>query len=105
MYLSDQFNLSRRQIKEHLKRLENEGLILTKAGSVTQVSAINIEEVKQAFVVVASLHGLAARLAASHLTTNEFDLLETYNDELIASIDRKMYLRRFKRTIIFMVCL
>lgn len=89
MDLAEQFNVSRTPIREALKRLENEGLIITKPGSVTQVSAINIEEVKQAFVVVASLHGLAARLAASHLTTNEFDLLETYNDELIASIDRK----------------
>lgn len=89
MELAEQFNVSRTPIREALKRLEAEGLIMSEPGSITRVSEINVEEVKQAFVVVATLHSLAARLAISQLTTNDFELLESYNEELNASIREK----------------
>src|SRR5699024_5485276 len=64
-------------------------LIISEPGSITRVSDINVEEVKQAFVVVATLHSLAARLAIPQLAKQSFDLLESYNDELKASIQEK----------------
>lgn len=91
--LATQFDVSRTPIREAFKRLEGEGLIISEPGSITRVSEINVEEVKQAFVVVATLHSLAARLAIPQLANQSFDLLESYNEELKASIQEKDILK------------
>ncbi|TRZ37073.1 GntR family transcriptional regulator [Niallia circulans] len=66
--LADQFGVSRTPVREALKRLEDEGLIISSPGSETKVSLIDIEQAKHAFTVVASLNALAARLAMPFLT-------------------------------------
>jgi len=85
--LAEQFNVSRTPIREAIKRLETEGLVVSEPGAVTRIKAIDLEEVKQAFVVVASLHRLAARLAVPILSKEQIAQLKIYNEELKRSIE------------------
>ncbi|WP_343783678.1 GntR family transcriptional regulator [Alkalibacillus silvisoli] len=72
--LAEKFQVSRTPVREALRRLEDEGLVVTSPGSFTRVAEIHEEEVKQATLVVATLHALAAREACYYL--REQDLLE-----------------------------
>lgn len=80
--LAKQFNVSRTPVREAIKQLEDEGLIVSAPGSVTSVAELNIEEVKKAFVVVATLHALATRLSVPVLKKDDFELLESINENL-----------------------
>lgn len=87
MILAKNFNVSRTPIREAIKRLENECLVISEPGSETRITEINVEEVKQAFVVVATLHGLAAKLAVNNLTHQDISNLKKYNYELKINIE------------------
>ncbi|MRG85778.1 GntR family transcriptional regulator [Salinibacillus xinjiangensis] len=86
MELAERFNVSRTPVREALKRLEDEGLVISTPGSLTRVSEINTDEVKQTFVVVATLHELAASLAVANLTEEDFQLMNEYNFQLEAGV-------------------
>jgi len=77
--LAEQFGVSRTPVREALKRLEDEGLVISSPGSETKVSLIDIEQAKHAFTVVASLNALAARLAMPFLTEAHCDELVSIN--------------------------
>lgn len=80
--LAEQFDVSRTPVREALRRLEDEGLIVSNPSSVTRVAELNIKEVKQAFVVVASLHSLAVRLSVPKLTQKDLVQLKKFNTDL-----------------------
>lgn len=86
--LADKFSVSRTPVREALRRLEDEGLIISAPGSLTSVAEINMKEVKQSFVVVASLHGLAARLAVPSLKDKDIDLLKQINGKLKLGLEK-----------------
>jgi len=79
--LAKHFNVSRTPVREALRQLEDEGLVESTPSALTRVAKLNMEEVKQAFVVVASLHGLAARLSVSKFKENDLQQLKTKNNE------------------------
>src|SRR4051812_6248675 len=60
--LATQLGVSRTPVREALRRLEDEGLVETVPGAYSRVAPIDVDGVRQAFPVLASLHGLAARL-------------------------------------------
>jgi len=62
--LAAELNVSRIPIREALPRLESEGYIVSLPRRGAVVSALTIEDVRELFVVRASLEVLAARLAA-----------------------------------------
>lgn len=80
--LAKQFGVSRTPVREAIKRLEDDGLIESIPGSMTRVTHISSEEAKNAFTVVAVLHALAARLAMPHLTSQDFETMRLYNNQL-----------------------
>lgn len=84
--LAEQFGVSRTPVREALKKLEDEGLIVTSPGSETIVSLIEVEQAMHAFTVVASLHGLAAKLALSTLSANHAKQMTTINDEFAEAL-------------------
>ncbi|MCM3217067.1 GntR family transcriptional regulator [Niallia taxi] len=84
--LAEQFGVSRTPVREALKRLEDEGLVISSPGSETKVSLIDIEQAKHAFTVVASLNALAARLAMPFLTEAHCDELVGINQEFEKAI-------------------
>lgn len=80
--LAKQFGVSRTPVREAIKRLEDDGLIESIPGSMTRVTHISSEEARNAFTVVAVLHALAARLAMPHLTSQDFETMRLYNNQL-----------------------
>ena len=84
--LAEQFSVSRTPVREALRRLEDEGMVTSTPGSITRVADLNLKEVKQAFIVVASLHGLAAGLAVNRLKDKDFKKLGQINQSLMQSL-------------------
>lgn len=80
--LAAKFNVSRTPVREALRRLEDEELVVSTPGSVTRVAMLDAEEVKQAFIVVTALHSLAARLAVPELKDEDFASLTQINADL-----------------------
>lgn len=87
--LAEQFNISRTPVREALKRLEDEGLVESNPGSYTKVTPLNIEEAKHAFIVVAALHALAARLAVHQIGEYEIQELQLCNEAFAEAIENK----------------
>ena len=89
LQLAESFEVSRTPIREALKKLELEGLIVTQPGSHTRISEIDEQEVKQSFVVVANLHALATKLAIPNMNNKDFIYLEDLNEQF----EKQMNLR------------
>ncbi len=87
--LATQFGVSRTPVREALKRLEDEGLVESLPGSQTRITEIHLEEAKNAFTVVAALHGLAARLAVPSITEEDIQLMEESNAQLKKALENK----------------
>ena len=61
--LAEAFGVSRTPVREALKKLEEEGLVVAKRGSRTNVTLLDATQARQTFPIVATLHALASRLA------------------------------------------
>ncbi|MFJ6414130.1 GntR family transcriptional regulator [Terribacillus saccharophilus] len=79
--LAEEFGVSRTPVREALKRLEDEGLIVSSPGSETKVSLVDNSQSRDAFTVVASLHELAGRLAIPYLTEEHAVIMEKINGD------------------------
>lgn len=62
--IADELSVSRTPIREALRRLVAEGLVVKRPGQGTIVAPMSIEDVLAVYLVRESLEGLAARLAA-----------------------------------------
>ena len=69
--LAARFGVSRTPVREALQRLEDEGLVESAPGAYTRVAPLDAQEARDAFPVVAALHGLAARLAHGRVTESQ----------------------------------
>ncbi|WP_223155144.1 GntR family transcriptional regulator [Alkalibacillus aidingensis] len=87
--LAEEFNVSRTPVREALRRLEDEGLVEASPGSFTRIAEIDLEEVKQATVVVASLHALATKLANVNLNEDDIETLELINLQLQRKLEKR----------------
>lgn len=65
--LAARLGVSRTPVREALQRLEDEGLVETRAGAATRVVPLDTPGARDAFPVVAALHALATRLAVGRL--------------------------------------
>ncbi|WP_371470939.1 GntR family transcriptional regulator [Niallia circulans] len=79
--LAEQFGVSRTPVREAIKKLEDEGLIVTSPGSETIVSLIEVDQAMHALTVVAALHALAAKLASITLSSTEVEKMKAINNE------------------------
>lgn len=73
--LAEAFGVSRTPVREALKKLEEEGLVVAKRGSRTNVTQLDVTKARQTFPIVATLHALAARLALPLLKTTDIEQL------------------------------
>ncbi|MFN8108403.1 MAG: GntR family transcriptional regulator [Thermoleophilia bacterium] len=79
--LAAKLGVSRTPVREALLRLGHEGLIESQPGSHSRVAEFDADAVSQAYLVAATLHGLAARLAAQRLTAADLRAMERANEE------------------------
>lgn len=75
-------NTSRTPVREAILRLENEGLVISKANRRTIVAPINLDELSYTYSVVASLEALALEQAFPKIDKEFIDHLEVLNQKL-----------------------
>ena len=75
-------NTSRTPVREAILRLENEGLVLSKANRWTIVAPINLDELSYTYSVVASLEALALEQAFPKIDKDFIMHLEVLNQKL-----------------------
>lgn len=79
--LARQLNVSRTPVREAVQRLIYEGLARHETHRGAQVSAVDIEDLRQLYLVREMLEGLAARLAAERLDADALAGLRGILDE------------------------
>lgn len=86
--LADQFHVSRAPIREAIKELERLGLAVKPARRGAQVLAVTPRDVKEIYEIKTMLEGLAARLAAERITTQELTRLKAIYQQMCRLSER-----------------
>ena len=84
--LAAQFGVSRTPVREALQRLEDEGLVETRAGAQTRVIPLDTRVAREAFPVVAALHALAARLGVAQVAAQDLAAMRDANGALAQAL-------------------
>ncbi len=84
--LSEQLGISRTPIREALLRLENDGLVVTKANRWTLVSPIDLKEAESIYSIVWSLERLAMEQAFPNISSKDIKELEQLNENFNKTI-------------------
>lgn len=74
--ISDEFGVSRTPVREALKQLELEGLILMIPNKGAKVLNISTNDIKDIYEIRSLIEGMAARLAAEKITDVELQKME-----------------------------
>ncbi len=80
--------VSRTPVREAMRRLENEMLLVRSPSKRIFVADWSREDIDEMFTLRQMLEGHAANRAAHRLTADEIDRLETINQELHAAVER-----------------
>lgn len=80
--VAQRLNLSRTPVREALRRMEAEGLILHRPRQGATVRRLDAAEVVELYEMRIVLERTAAELAAKHGTEAEFDTLEAHNTNI-----------------------
>ncbi|MGH3321556.1 MAG: GntR family transcriptional regulator [Streptosporangiaceae bacterium] len=86
--LARELTVSRTPVREALRRLEDEGLVVKAAHKGTLVASLSLEDTLALYVVRANLEGLAARLATRRGPPGLVDDLERIHHRMRAAQDR-----------------
>lgn len=81
--LATVFEVSRTPVREALRLLADEGLVVKTANQGAVVAPLSMEDILALYVVRENLEGLAARLAATRRPDGLVERLEAINDELV----------------------
>ena len=94
--LSELLGVSRTPVREALLRLEDDGLIITKANRWTIVAPINLDDSVNIYSVILSLETLALRQAFPKIKKTDLKELEFLNEKIITAIKNENYLEILK---------
>lgn len=92
--LCEAFGVSRTPLREALKVLASEGLVVLHANRGARVATVTREELEQTFPVIAVLEELAGELACRTLTDSEITKIEKRHQAMLKAYrakDRKAY--------------
>lgn len=79
--LSTELNVSRSPLREALLKLEGGGLVVSDVGRGFSVPPLDIDDVADTYVVLATLEGLALRVSSAP-PTGALDQLDSINDRI-----------------------
>lgn len=80
--LSEKLGISRTPLREALLRLENDGLIISKANRWTMVAPINMADAQNIYPIISSLECLALEKAFDKITDSDIEELEEINEDI-----------------------
>lgn len=80
--LSKKLGISRTPLREALLRLENDGLIISKANRWTMVAPIDIKGSLNIYPIISNLECLALETAFDKITDDDIEELEQINEEI-----------------------
>ena len=86
--LAASLGVSRTPVREALRRLEDEGLIVAQSHKWTRVAPTEIAEAEQLYPVVAALEAAAIELALPRIVKADLTRLASINKEMAAAIAR-----------------
>jgi DNA-binding GntR family transcriptional regulator len=85
--LAERLGLSRTPVREALATLTDEGLVETKPHAYTRVTALEAEPVRDALVVVQTMHALAAGIAVPAMTDVDVAAMRAANTAFKKALD------------------
>lgn len=84
--LANEMGVSRTPVREAIRKLEREGLVLMNARKGAVVAPINPRDLKEILEIRRVLEGLACQLACQHATQEDIQDLEAANQEISDAI-------------------
>lgn len=104
-HLAEQFDVSYTPVREALRRLESEGLVVTDVHRGATVARTESEEMEENYRILAVLEALAGTLAVSKLTDHDLTEIETLyqqvaachaDDGRLAELNRQFHFRIYE---------
>jgi DNA-binding GntR family transcriptional regulator len=86
--LAEEFEVSALPVREAIRRLEAEGLVVYRPNAGAQVAPADPGLFDEEMTVLAVLEGYATALAAPHLGKAGLKQLRAINDQMVAAVDR-----------------
>src|SRR5947209_17827048 len=86
--LAGEFSVSALPVREAIRRLEAEGLVVYRPNAGAQVAPAEPELFEDNMTVLALLEGYATALAVAHLTADDLDALERHTDDMVSAMER-----------------
>lgn len=84
--IAAELSMSRMPVREALRRLHTEGLVILRPNRGAIVRGLNAEEIQDIFDMRVALEGLAIRVAATRCTDDHLRTLERLLDDMDASV-------------------
>ncbi|MDM4718560.1 GntR family transcriptional regulator [Micromonospora sp. WMMA1363] len=84
--LAERLGFSRAPVRDALARLADEGLVESKPQSHTRVTPLILRDVRDALVVVRTMHEVAARAAVHRLSPADLDTMRAANTEFARAV-------------------
>ena len=103
--LAEQFEVSYTPVREALRRLESEGLVVTDVHRGASVSRAESEELEENYRILAALESLAGSLAVSKMTDDDMAEVEDLyrqvaacdpDDDRLAELNRRFHFRVYE---------
>jgi len=85
--LAEQMGVSRTPVREAIRKLELEGLVVMIPRKGAYVADMSMKDISEVFEIRSALEGLAAELAAERISENELERLERYLYEIAEAIE------------------
>lgn len=81
--LCDAYSVSRTPLREALKVLASEGLVILEPNRGARVSPITQQDLDEVFPVIGALEGLAGELACRNITDDELRAVQALHDQMM----------------------
>ena len=103
--LAEQLGVSRTPVREAIRKLELEGLVVMLPRKGAYVANMSLKDVVDVLEIRASLEGLAASLSAERITDEDIKKLESIVEEFENNVDESKVEKKKKKDVEFHECI